>query len=190
MNLGTKDVHIMLDLETMGNSSSAAILSLGLVAFETTESEGPQFIYDLEIAVSLASSVEHGGTLDPSTVLWWMQPEREAARSAYLEYKHPLSIVAALNEVSHFIGDFSAIKPLPLIWGNGVDFDNTILASAYRNAGITVPWGFRQNRCFRTLKSVYAGRVPEPEFLGTSHSAIDDARHQARWLNRILQEIK
>lgn len=185
------DVHIMIDLETMGTNPSAAIISIGLVVFKTTDTLDPEFLDELKLLVSLASSVANGGIIDPNTVMGWMQPEQEAARASLLGKRCMFgSIGSALNDVSHLIRHYSAIKPLPLIWGNGAGFDNVILASAYRNAGLTVPWGHRRDRCFRTLKTLkpeYAAL--EPEFQGVKHSALADAKHQARWLNRILQEI-
>lgn len=179
-------VHIMLDLETMGAGFNAAIISAGLVAFKVTDELEPDILGRLEVAVDLESAVKHGGIIDPSTVMWWMQQEQEQARVAYLGKQYQfLSIGAALNELGHFIRNYSVVKPLPLIWGNGAEFDNVILRRAYERVELTVPWGFRQSRCFRTTQALFP-QIPEPEFQGTKHSALSDAMHQARWLNRIL----
>lgn len=75
-----KEVHIMLDLETMWVTPSTAIIGIGLVAFTATDDGDPYILEELEVAVDLSSSVAHGGVIDPSTVIWWMQPELEQGR--------------------------------------------------------------------------------------------------------------
>lgn len=184
------NTHIMLDLETMGNGPNASILSAGLVAFNNTNESEPDILGTLELAIDLESSVKYGGVIDPSTVIWWMQPEQGPARINYLSRKEFYPITVALNAIGQFIKSYSSVKPLPLIWGNGVTFDNTILRSAFQNTGMEVPWNFRQDMCFRTLKGLrpYFTTL-QPKFEGVQHSALADAKHQARWLNRILQKF-
>ena len=66
------------------------------------------------------------------------------------------------------------------VWGNGASFDNVILANAYEALGRRAPWQFWQDRCFRTVKSMY----PKLELarLGTYHNALDDAKWQTEYL--------
>lgn len=53
------------------------------------------------------------------------------------------------------------------------------------------PRNFRQNRCFRTLKTLHPGfRRLEPGFQGRRHYALDDAIHQTKWLHRILNLLE
>ena len=40
------------------------------------------------------------------------------------------------------------------IWGNGAGFDNTLLRQAYEVNSREVPWAFRHDRCFRTLRGL------------------------------------
>jgi hypothetical protein len=74
------------------------------------------------------------------------------------------------------------------IWGNGADFDNVILSSAYRNTGHVTPWGTYKNRCYRTIKS--ANRHVAMARTGTHHNALDDAKSQAQHLIRIWAAAK
>lgn len=70
------------------------------------------------------------------------------------------------------------------VWGNGADFDNVILGSAYRRLGKSIPWAFYNSRCYRTVKSLQPGcRI---ERAGTHHNALDDAKSQALHLMRLL----
>lgn len=77
----------------------------------------------------------------------------------------------------------------PLVWGCGSDFDNVILASAYRRCGIDLPWMWWDNRCYRTMKNQFKNCVAEPVRRGIKHNALDDAIHQASHLTLILRYI-
>jgi hypothetical protein len=63
----------MLDLETLGRSSDAVIIQIGLCAFDfrTEESDA-----GVELNIDIQRSLEAGFWVDGGTVEWWMnQPE-------------------------------------------------------------------------------------------------------------------
>jgi inhibitor of KinA sporulation pathway (predicted exonuclease) len=72
-----------------------------------------------------------------------------------------------------------------LVWGNGADFDNPILAAAYRATGISQGWKPYNGRCYRTIKNL----APQVRLVrtGTHHNALDDARAQAQHLLDIVE---
>lgn len=86
-------------------------------------------------------------------------------------------------------GDFCKFHgdPPPDVWGNGSDFDNTLLAAAYDACQLTLPWNFWSNRCYRTLKNLR----PEIKLVnpGTAHNALDDSKAQAQHLMEMFPEI-
>lgn len=161
--------NIMLDLETMGNGSNSAIIAIGAVRFDA------EIMDEFYLTVDLASSVNAGLEIDPGTVLWWMQQSDEA-RKPFSQAGQYLSV--ALIEFTDWIGNDA------IVWGNGADFDNAILANAYRKLGRTIPWHYWNNRCYRTVKSM--NRDIEIKRVGTHHNALDDAKSQANHLLRIL----
>ena len=174
--------EIMLDLETMGTGPNAAIVAIGAAAFCPHERRvlGKTFY----APVSLESSVDAGGVMDAGTVQWWLQ-QGEAARALFEKYAPNMTIDNALYEFSTWAANVSGTDPKKVnIWGNGADFDNVILASAYSRADITQPWGTFNNRCYRTIKSLYPEIKMERN--GTHHNARDDAISQAEHLCRIL----
>lgn len=184
-----KQIHVVVDLETMSTKQDAAIIELGLVIFNHTGQEGTTNVLEQwSSAINLESSMKYGGTTDAGTLTWWMDPDRSEARDNWA-LSTKISLPAALNEVALLLGNYSQFDPKPLIWGNGVNFDNAILKSAYERLDIRVPWGYRQDADFRTLKLLYKDVVPEPAFVGTPHIALDDARHEAVWLSHILKHI-
>ena len=162
----------MLDLETMGRGPNAAITAVGAVYFDPTTGKLGETFYS---TVELESSVAGGGQMDASTVLWWMQQSADA-RSMYAAAGEHINVV--LLRFAEFCkhGD----DAFPKVWGNGAPFDNVILRSAYGRAGITCPWEFWNDRCYRTMRAMLP--QVDVERSGTHHNALDDATTQARVL--------
>ena len=171
--LGEYMNNIMLDLETMATSSSPAITAIAAVKFSKTE-----IIDTFYETVSLKDSARHGLEIDPDTVVWWMQQVRDA--QCHL-WDNPRKLRKVLQELTAWMG------PDPIIWGDGATADNVWLSNAYRAVKLPRPWSYRNDRCYRTLKSLY----PDVLFtqVGTEHNAIDDAETQAKHLMSIFQRM-
>lgn len=170
---------IMLDLETMGNGSSAAICAIGAVEFDLESGALGREFYTI---VNLESSVKAGGVIDASTVLWWMK-QSDAARDELQRNGNKIEL--ALVMFSEWL-DGCGVEPKELcIWGNGAAFDNVILRSAYEKTEIKTPWDFWGDRCYRTAKNL----LPSVEMvrIGLHHCAVDDARDQARHLIELVR---
>lgn len=91
--------HLMLDMETMGNSPDAPIVSIGAVFFDpSTGNTGAEFYQ----VVSLESSMSFGMKPDASTIQWWLKQSSEA-RSAIL-----VDGAMGLREVLELLADFIA----------------------------------------------------------------------------------
>lgn len=161
-------MHIMVDLETMGTRPDAPITAIGAVAFAE---DG--IIDTFYRVVDLKSSVDAGATIDPGTVMWWMEQSDEA-RSALAE--PGMSIREALVEFAGFTGDFLEAG----VWGNGASFDNVILSEAYKRIGMDAPWPFWKDKCYRTVKGIW--KDIKLDRVGTHHNALNDAESQAEHL--------
>lgn len=167
--------HVMLDLETLGNGSTATIISIGAVEFFPQRSAIGKKI---EIIVDPDSCVSVGMKSDQNTIDWWAKQSPEA-RAIFDKPK--VSIQEALTQFTKFIascGDGACV------WGNGATFDNVILSNAYLLAGVPRPWKYYNDMCFRTMKKLYP-RVHQ-DAVGVSHNAVDDAEYQARLLMKIF----
>lgn len=167
-------IHVMVDLETMGNKPNAAITAIGAVAYSTIKNKQIGEFYKL---VCLEDSVEEGLSMDADTVLWWLS-QGEAARAMYGEekQKHKVKLKDALDELQHWYFCFEAYSEKVLTWGNGVGFDNTILRNAYDKTKMPCPFPFYNDRCYRTLKSLHPSI--ELKRVGVLHNALDDAKSQ------------
>ncbi len=170
--------HIMLDIETLGSAPGSVILSIAAVRFDET-AIGEVF-YEI---VDPASCVTAGMTIDPSTVLWWMQ-QSDPARAEVC--KPGVHIMEVLRKFSHFANPFGERLAASTIWGNGATFDNVLLSEAFRLTGLTRPWSHRLDRCFRTMKAAFP--TDPPAFEGVAHHPVDDAKHQIRHLQVILRK--
>ena len=174
---------IMVDLETMDSGPQAAIVAIGAVAFDV---ESGRLGHALYLPVSLSTSVKYGGKMGADTVLWWLKQSKDAS-SEFTNEDECFHIEDALIEFESFINlvsDRDSVR----IWGNGASFDNVILASAYKNAFLQVPWKFWNDRCYRTMKSLHPNI--KMDRVGTHHNAMDDAKTQAKHLIRIFNETK
>jgi hypothetical protein len=168
--------HIMVDLETMDTKPTAAIVAIGAVEIDI---EGNKLGNKFYKPIDLQSCIDAGCTVDGNTIQWWMN-QSEDARYA-LRGGSPL--IFALYDFSLFAlrgGHNFASTDDVRIWGNGSDFDNVILAHAYRKVLKSPPWKYYNNRCFRTIRAGY----PDVNIERTTvkHNALEDAIWQAQML--------
>ena len=166
--------RIMIDIETLGNQPGCVILSIGAVKF----AEG-QILERFYRNICPQSCEEVGLTISAETVQWWFQQSDES-RMAFAGGGQVLPM--ALADLSTWIGQGQVE-----IWGNGSDFDNAVLRVAYEKCGMPVPWNYWENRCYRTVKSLYPGIQIKRS--GTHHNALDDATSQAFHLMEIMRSM-
>lgn len=174
--------RVMLDLETLDTASTAAIVSIGAVAFDPWNGLGAEFYQVVK------SDPQPGRTVSERTMKWWSEQSPEAR--AVLSDPRALLLDFALLKFASFCqevtrGEDSARLEM---WGNGSDFDCVILGSAYEGLGIRKPWSYSGNRCFRTLKNLGLHTDPTNERI-THHNALDDAKYQARDAVVYLRQI-
>lgn len=169
---------VMLDLETFGSRPGSVIVSIGAVKMDLERGLVGEGFYR---AIDPVTSQRLGLTLDASTVTWWLG-QSEPARQAVCNPAAKVHLAEALRSFTDFIGTEATI------WGNGADFDNVLLAAAYDAAGSVPPWKFWNNRCYRTMKSLFPD--VKLERAGTHHNALDDAISQADHLVRIMKALR
>lgn len=178
--------HLMIDLETMGTNTSAPIVAIGAVFFNPQTGEiGPVFY----IVISLVDAMNTGAVPDGGTIEWWLTQSSEA-RSAILTDQTKLK--DGLLLFREFINEHSDEKFVQ-VWGNGVAFDNAILRTSYERLSIPCPWHYCNDRDVRTIVELgkamdFDVRTAIP-FEGERHNALDDARHQAKYVSAIWQKL-
>ncbi|EFE6143081.1 exonuclease, partial [Escherichia coli] len=175
--------HLMIDLETMGKNPDAPIISIGAIFFDPqTGDMGPEFSKTIDLETA-------GGVIDRNTIKWWLKQSREA-QSAIMTDEIPLD--DALLQLREFIDENSG-EFFVRVWGNGANFDNTILRRSYERQGIPCPWRYYNDRDVRTIVELgkaidFDARTAIP-FEGERHNALDDARYQAKYVSAIWQKL-
>lgn len=172
--------HLMLDLETMGNSSNSAIVSIGAVEFDLNTGETGREFY---MRVSLDSCLRKGLIVNAGTIYWWLQQNEKARMEVAKGGDH---IVTVLKELHGFMLELEDFQ----IWGNGARFDIGILEDAYKACGYDeTPWKFRNERDVRTLVS-FAPKVKDHyPFTGIEHNPIDDCKYQIEYCTAIWNTL-
>ena len=127
--------HIMIDLETMGNKSYSAIVSIGAVKFDIKTGETGETFYR---NINLQSSLDAGLQIDVDTVLWWMNQNEEARKK----------LTESTVVLQQALEDFSKFSSKEYeIWGNSARFDIGLLQNAYNKLNMPICWDFRKERC-------------------------------------------
>ncbi len=176
--------HYSIDLETLDNKPTSAILSIGVQQFDPdTGKLGGNFYKEIDIDSAIRS-----GTVSGSKLAWWAQQTDKARRVFGKENK--VALATALDELATWLRGKSIA---PIVWGNGSVFDITILEHAYRNGGVglAIPWHFTNIRDMRTIVDA-ADLAPTdwPARNGVHHNALDDAIYQAEVISLCWQRCR
>lgn len=173
-------MEVMVDLETLDTHHTAVILSIGAVAFDA---EGVYHDDAFYRAVSIDSNLGYGRTISESTLVWWMR-QSDGARSAAFLKSGAVSLLTALTDFDLWFDKKANI------WGNGANFDISLLADAYAQLEMAHPWKYNNVRCHRTLKNLpgmtkYLSQAGEP-----AHHALSDAVRQAEEASKMLKALQ
>jgi len=177
------DNHLMIDIETMDNVSTAVVTAIGAVVFNLKDGVTDEF----HVRINPRSAQAAGATVGADTVLWWINQSTEAQE----ELKGKEDFTDAMLEFRKFcLG-----KGIKHVWGNAPTFDCAILNHSYKlvsaatGTNTPTPWRFYQERCYRTLKNLYPSIEKSITREGTHHNGLDDAKHQAIVAMEILTHI-
>ena len=164
--------HFMVDLETLDTISCGVILSIGCKHFGSIElglTPGFYIVLDIDEQKRMCR------TASAATEEWWSRQSPEA-RKVLTEPK--TSIDVALIQFSKFLEKYCPNIHERYVWGNAASFDLKMLESLYRDAGLPVPWSYRNELCYRTLQQLSGHRANMPKGM-VAHNALVDAEWQA-----------
>ena len=180
-DIGPKFEHLVIDLETLGTSVDSAILQIGAVGFSLFHEETCHF----NEVISLQTNLLSGRTVNESTLKWHIN-ENNKNFLELLNCGNALSLNNALLKFKYFmIEKFNCDEVF--VWGNGPDFDNAILADAFSKNFLSLPWNFRNNRCYRTLKHLCPSSGDRK--MNKEHDAFKDAIETSSHIKELLISI-
>jgi hypothetical protein len=177
--------RLMLDLETLSLGDRATVTAIGAVVFDLETVH-----YGELILPTVQPQIRMGRTVRWDTVVWWLEQEEAARKEVAVKDHDRVSVEKALQQLTRLYRDNEIVE----VWGNGSNFDVSIMDTLYADYIQVPPWTYKQVRDLRTLASL----VPKADTLmpakdegaGVKHSAIDDAYRQAIWAQRMLKELK
>jgi len=169
----TRAKDFMIDIESLGVGEDAVILSIGGVAFDPKAGvvDKSDSFYT---KISWDGASQPDRKIDPSTLAWWLTQDMAlfgdtiAGTTSLIKALHGLSLWLPKNQ-----------KDIGGVWANGASFDLGILKHAYKQFGLTVPWGFRHEMCMRSVRRL--ANLEKPR-MGVYHNALDDAIWQAEYV--------
>lgn len=169
----------MCDLETLSTRPGGVITSIGATKFDENGPYGEPFY----MRIDMQSCVDAGLLIDVDTVKWWMKQSDEARSEFQKESSFLIYVLEAFSVwcEAPFTPTGYAANPNLELWGNGANFDNALLKTAYDKVGMEAPWMFWNDRCYRTLKAMYP-HIKMPARVGTHHNALGDAISQVNHL--------
>ncbi len=135
----------MIDIETLGNTPEAAMLSIGIVPFNSILDIGPKVLYEIYLKDALQL-----GKLSAETLQWWTNQPPEQYKK--LITSGTMSTSDALMGLKG-ICDYLMMDEFK-IWANGPDFDLKIIAHKLDQLNITPLWVPWNQRCVRTIKAI------------------------------------
>lgn len=187
-----KTIDLMIDLETLDNTGSPALIQIAAKPF--TVEDGKVLDGHFDQIINLKSAMDVGLTVHPDTLKWWLDQEQEVVNKvvvASIQSKNQIKdVLAALNK---YVRDLrSQHKAEVEFWGNGNDY--AWLVAAYRACGMEFEVKFWNSNDVRTIsKAVRRIRKVDNKkntvFVGDKHNAIDDCLHQIKYLSADYQEL-
>lgn len=168
--------HFILDIETLGVTVPAPILSAGIVVLDLSGDVPSIRSYLLHI-----DPRQCVGHPEIETVQWWLKQTAKARLDAFYAERDEAPFDRFVEIIEKEQPDY--------FWGKSHDFDFGHMGAQLKALGKTAPWQFWQLRDIRTMEGLglkYEGDAPIYRQLTsylkkhhTSHKALNDAYKEA-----------
>lgn len=182
-----KDIHVMLDLETLGKADDSSIFQIGALSFELETGnvlETFKMSGDIEKYENLV--------VDGSTIKWWLKTDKNLLADILLSGTETEE--GLFSQLYYWLVKQSQENNMSdvFIWGNGNMFDNVkVKYQMNRLLDTGYPIYYRNDLDVRSVV-YYAKRkvgISEEELkalvpvVGTKHDALDDCVFQANLMH-------
>jgi exodeoxyribonuclease VIII len=181
----------MIDLETLSTRPHAAVLTIGAIKFSLNGSI-PRYFEEKKLntfyrRINIESCKKINLHIDQATQRWWARQGRKAREEA-LDNPDRVDLQDALKDFAIWLNSDSDTR----VWGNGSDFDITILGEMYKRCGMEIPWRFWQSRDVRTVmelsKKISGNDINISQ--SNKHHALYDCHRQIFGLQKALRLMK
>ena len=188
-------LNIVIDIETLGNFYGGAVIEIGAAAFPVQHMPvagcpdvcHEDTMWTFSRAINLDASLALGFQSAQENRLWW-RSHKEVLDSILqegrdLERCAPKAAITAFRTWLSELGDC----PHRIYWGNGPEFDMSILQAYFDVLSIPLPWTYRQLASFRSLRALCPDFAAPDIVNKAPHRALSDAIYEARLLRRFMQ---
>lgn len=186
---------IMIDIETLSTYKNAVVLEISAVEFNRKTGEiGEVFDKKLYVDEQLAA----GRRIDEKTLYWWFK-QSDDAKDKVINNAVKTDIFDSLLEFSRFVSrcdnllyDDDNDRRTVKVWGNGSIFDIAIVESLYEQYydRERIPWKYWAVNDVRTIVDLNPEVKKNCNFEGTPHCAVDDCKHEIKYLVGTLNTIR
>lgn len=166
---------LMIDIETMGNGSNAAMIQLAGVYFDPEGNTGAEFCANID----LEDSLKRGFVKDPSTEKWWKEQDQNILKAI-------LSNVRPVEETMNLFSVFAA--PAARVWSHAT-FDFVIVQNYLRKLKIR-PMPHKGARDIRTLVDLSGINLGSYDWSKKTHNALDDCKFQVQYCTDAMKLLK
>lgn len=181
--------HLMVDLETLGTSSTAPITSIGAVFFDPRNEGKHSKAAGFFETVNPQSCINIGADAAVDSFEFWMSQPREA-RAPYMKKGKPITEAVKnfkkwikTHDVKEHDNDF-------WIWCTAT-FDSVILGNTIRLTKSSIPWKMRNVVDLRTHRLLALDLGMENTTVDTDgliiHDPVDDCIRQIRLAQKITK---
>lgn len=166
-------MNLMIDLETLGTDVDAVVISIGACFFDPKTKEiGAKFNMNLNVEDQMTTR-----SITASTLKWWMC-QADAAKTVFNEESAATSLILKM----FVTWVLTNAKPEEVVvWGNGANFDISIIEHILKENKVVVPWLYKNVMDLRTFKKYIANDAKIVRH-GVHHNALDDAISQAQFV--------
>lgn len=170
--------HCTIDLETLGTTPDAVILTLGAVTFNPKSGE---LLNELYLRFNVDAQLDLDRKVDEKTMEWWSKQDKAVMWEA-LDPDGRLDLNYCLDQLNKFIVGSSKI------WVHGCGFDSVLLESIYRMLSRPIPWQYWQIQDSRTLFNLL-DEDPRKMFQTQLHNALQDSINQSKAIVYTLNKL-
>jgi len=152
-------IDLMIDVETLGTKPNSAILSFAFVQMDFKNNKLGHF---LEVApININSCQRVGMKVDGASIDWWFSQTKENQLSLKrAKDGHQVLIKEAAQAAGEWIVTRFGDKPVR-VWGDSARFDVGLMANMFASCGFKMPWDFKNEMCYSTLKTMHPATPTE-----------------------------
>lgn len=168
-------IHAMIDIETLGVGTQAPLFEIACVLFNP---ENGEEISHMHAHVDIMDVMWRTGRCpQPGTLDWWRTQQYDP------------TVVDDRVTLSDSVSDLIALyegRSVEKTWANSPSFDLVILEGHFASVGEEVPWSYREELDFRTVRWMAKRKGWTQPRTAPTHNALEDCRLQVGLLMEMI----